>query len=116
MEKFGPNVIGVEFVCLAQKTYFIRYQRPDGSLFTDSRVRGITLNRKTQEQLTFDSVKEILMTRSEVYTEEPFKIGRNAKSATISSNPSKKLLRPTFNKRIVLDNYSTIPYGFVKPL
>lgn len=79
------------------------------------KVRGFTLNFKNSQLINFESIKSLVcsMDRDEVISiENPSKIVREAKRRKVINKPEKKLYRIVYDKRILKEDFSTIPYGY----
>ena len=81
------------------------------------KIRGFTLNHRSAALLNFDSMKELVTTPEKrdgvITTQEPHKIVR--KWGHIYSVEQAKEYRVIYNKRRLLDDLSTLPFGW-KPL
>ena len=88
------------------------YQLEDGQQMC--KIRGYTLNHQIASLLNFDSMKELVTTtkkRDKVITiQEPHKIVR--KGGHIYSMEQTKDYRVVYNKRWLLDDLTTLPFGW----
>ncbi|XP_038047525.1 uncharacterized protein LOC119721520 [Patiria miniata] len=105
----------VSFVSGGPKNYAYKLARPDkGGYLTHCKVRGITLNYRNQFLVNFDTVSQ--MVRNEgpkrVQVTDPYKISRNKKTINIETKEAKKHYQVVYTKRVPLENYDTIPYGY----
>ena len=89
---------------------------------TETKIRGITLDYSASGKLNHNTIRELVHTycnELEVSEEEekvtidmPFKIIRNRKEKRIVTKRMKKDYRVVYNKRVVKENYETVPYGY----
>ncbi|CAB4015323.1 DNA polymerase [Paramuricea clavata] len=81
---------------------------------TVCKVRGITLNYRTQQHVNFDVMSG--MVRGEgpekVTVNIPYKINRNTKEKSGKTRSENKDYRIVYNKRVIVNNFDTLPYGF----
>ena len=78
---------------------------------TVCKVRGITLNYRTQQHDNFD-----VMVRGEspekVTVNIPYKINRDTKEKSVKTRSENKDYRIVYNKRVIVNKFDTLPYGF----
>ena len=103
----------IEFVTGGRKSYAYKIARPikDGNR-TICKVRGITLNYKNSLTTNFDTIKDVVINnRDDVKTvRNDFKITSDHKRLlTVHQD---KDYRIVFDKRVIMQDYSTRPYGF----
>ena len=89
---------------------------------TETKIRGITLDYSASGKLNHNTIRELVYVycnELEVSEEEkkvtidmPFKIIRNRKEKRIVTKRMKKDYRVVYNKRVVKENYETVPYGY----
>ena len=85
---------------------------------TDTKVRGITLDYAATGKLNHDVVRALLHlhvncdTNAKVTVDMPFKITRDKKEKDIVTKRMKKDYRIVYNKRVITENYETLPYGY----
>lgn len=82
---------------------------------TCCKVRGFTLNFKNSQLINFESIKSLVCSMDHdamISIENPSKIVREAKRRKVVNKPEKKLYRIVYDKRILKDDFSTIPYGY----
>jgi hypothetical protein len=75
-------------------------------------ARGITLNYKNSLTINFDTIKDMVINnRDDVKTvRDDFKITRDHKRLiTVHQDKDNRIV---FDKRVVMQDYSTRPYGF----
>ena len=108
-----PDKRMIECVTGGPKNYAYKIARPnkDGNT-TICKVRGITLNYKNSLAINFDTIKDMVINnRDDVkIVMNDFKITRDHKRLlTVHQD---KDYRIVFDKRVVMQDYSTRPYGF----
>jgi hypothetical protein len=103
----------IEFVTGGPKNYAYKIAIPDkDGNTTICKVRGITLNYKNFLTINFDTIKDMVINnRDDVKTaRDDYKITRDHKRLlTVHQD---KDYRIVFDKRVVIQDYSTRPYGF----
>jgi hypothetical protein len=76
-------------------------------------VKGVTFNYQACEKLNYQSLKHIVCrNQNEKIVVPQYKFFRKKHHWTVSTGVQNKVFRFTFDKRILLPNYSTIPYGY----
>ena len=82
-------------------------------------MRGITLNCTAKQKVNFDVIRSLVYLHAEcnvtgqVSVDIPFKITpRNTKTKNIETKRMKKDYRIVYNKRVIVDDYRTLPYGY----
>ena len=103
----------IEFVTGGLKNYSYKIARPgkDGNT-TICKVRGITLNYKNSLTINFETIKDMVINnRDDVKTvRDDYKITRDHKRLlTVHQD---KDYRIVFDKRVIMQDYNTRPYGF----
>ena len=98
------------FVSGGPKNY--SYQLNTGK--TICKVRGITLNYRTQQDVNFEVMSNMVRgVGPEIITVDiPFKIVRDRKDRNVITKSETKDYRVVYNKRVIVNNYDTVPYGF----
>ena len=102
------------FVSGGPKNY--AYRTKNGK--TDTKVRGITLDYAATGKLNHDVVRALVHlhvncnTDAKVTVDIPFKITRDKKEKDIVTKRMKKDYRIVYNKRVITENYETVPYGY----
>ena len=85
---------------------------------TDTKIRGITLDYTTLKKLNPDVVRALVhlhvncKTEAKVTINIPFKITRDKKEKDIITKKTKKDYRIVYDKRVITENYGTLPYGY----
>jgi hypothetical protein len=84
----------------------------------ETKVRGITLNCSAQQKVNFDVIRSLVYLHAKcnvtgkVTVDIPLKITRNAKDRNIETKRMKKDYRIVYDKRLIIDDYKTLPYGY----
>ena len=74
-------------------------------------IKGFSLNKKSKETINFESVKDLLMNdRTKMLKADQLKFTR--KNWEITTSVIQKMYRFVYDKRYIVDNYETRPYGF----
>ena len=85
---------------------------------TETKIRGITLNYDATKKINMDVMRHLVDSRVNGYNEEkvtlvnPHKITRDKKEMNIVTKKMKKDYRIVYNKRVITENYGTLPYGY----
>lgn len=74
------------------------------------KVKGIGLNYKTNLIINLNSMKGMVDNRDTVLSVADNNITRNKPSLEVKS--SEKKYRFVYDKRVITENYETIPYGY----
>ena len=104
----------VEFVSAGPKNY--AYRLSNGSCYC--KVKGFTLNHKNSQKINFQAMcNEVFLwyfqgLSSGLSVHNPRKICRNAKEQNIFNREENKKYSVVYDKRRVLSNMDTLPYGF----
>ena len=83
-----------------------------------TKIRGITLDYATTEKLNFEAMCSLLHlylkcgVDGRVATDKPNKITRDKKNKKIATKSMSKDYQIVYNKRVVKENYGTVPYGY----
>ena len=102
------------FVSGGPKNY--AYQTKNGKSVT--RIRGFTRDYATSTVLSYDMMKELVCLyvdpeeENEKVTVTRDNIVRDKKESKIYTKKQKKDYRIVYNKRVVNENYETVPYGY----
>ena len=82
------------------------------------KIRGITLNYDASKTIKVDVMRHLVELYVDCHIQDkvtvniPYKITRDKKEKNIVTKRTKKDYRIVYNKRIVKDNYETVPYGY----
>ena len=102
------------FVSGGPKNYAYRTKKGK----TDTKIRGITLDYAATGKINHDVIRELVHlytdgdTETKVTVDIPFKITRDKKEKNIVTKKMKKDYRIVYNKRVITENYATLPYGY----
>ena len=92
------------------------YRTNEGKV--ETKIRGITLNCTARQTVNIDVVQELVqlyaMDKEErrVTVDIPYKITRDNRTKNIVTKHMKKDYRIVYNKRVIVENYKTLPYGY----
>ena len=82
------------------------------------KIRGITLNYDASKTININVMRRLVdlyvdsHVQGKVTINIPYKITRDRKDRNIVTKRTKKDYRIVYNKRVVKDNYETVPYGY----
>ena len=82
------------------------------------KIRGITLNYAALQKVNFEVMCNFIDLyvgcgiQDKVTIDNPFQITRDKKNKKIITKGTKKDYQIVYNKRVVKDNYGTVPYGY----
>ena len=85
---------------------------------TEIKVRGITLDCTARQKVNFEVLCALVFLHTEcgvtgkVSVDTPFRISRNTKTKEIQTKQMKKDYKIVYNKRVITQNYKTLPYGY----
>ena len=108
-----PNGRISQFVTGGPKNY--AYQVQNGNnVNTVCKIRGITLNYKTSLQITYDTIKDMVLgSWDDVITVcDKFKIVRDCRTSSLLTTSQAKQYKIVFDKRVARSDLTTIPYGY----
>ena len=83
-----------------------------------TKIRGITLDYATTKKLNFEVMCSLIRLyvncgiQGKVTVDNPFKITRDKKNKKIVTKRTSKGYQIVYNKRVVKENYGTVPYGY----
>lgn len=81
--------------------------------YTKTVVKGISINKSTLADLNFESIKDIVLNdQTKKISVEQLKFSRNKHTCEVFSENVKKQYGFVYDKRILLDDLTTLPYGF----
>ena len=84
----------------------------------ETKIRGITLDYAATKKINFDVMRHLVDSHVNCHNEEKvtvdmqFKITRDKKEKNIVTKKMKKDYRIVYNKRVITENYATLPYGY----
>ena len=85
---------------------------------SETKIRGITLDYAATKKINLDVMRHLVHSHVNCHTEEkvtvdiPFKITRDKKEKNIVTKKMKKDYRIVYNKRVITQDYGTLPYGY----
>ena len=108
-----PNRTITHFVSGGPKNYAYK-ATVDGKPATVCKVRGITLNFKNSLEINYDTVERLVTQEPEkrISTSSDFKIVRDKTHTRLLTTSQQKDYRVVFDKRVIQEDYETIPFGF----
>ena len=88
------------------------YQTESG--FIQMKIRGFSLNHSASQTINFDSFKNLILNdkQGSLVTTNPKKIIRIEHKQKIVNREESKNFSMVFDKRILLADYRTLPYGY----
>ena len=103
-----------EFMAGGPKNYaYVTSQGKNGT-----KIRGITLDHAALKKLNPSTMRFLVQAhakqhvKAKVTVDMPFKITRDKKNKKIFTKKMKKDYQIVYNKRVITDNYETVPYGY----
>lgn len=110
-DELPPGQHIVDFISLAPKTYSYITNTGDSVI----KLKGFTVNRQVKKVVNFPSLLQLLHGPKDetIAVDYPFNIVRNKRTMEVSCVELSKRLRTTYTKRVVLENFSTLPYGHI---
>ena len=85
---------------------------------SQTKIRGITLDYAADKKLNLNVMRGLVHlhvnchTEAKVTVDIPFKITRDKKEKNIVTKRMKKDYRVVYNKRVITQDYETLPYGY----
>ena len=99
----------VEFASAGPKNY--TYKLDTG--ITHTKIKGFSLNIAASSTIDFQKIKEIVTSKEEIEIPiEQNTITRDKSNWTVQTKTFNKIYRQVYDKRIILNDLSTVPYGF----
>jgi len=118
LKDFGPYAYIEEFVSGGPKNYAYKVMgTSDGNPAYCIKVRGISLNNSTAKKVNFETLKRLVhQFVKEKETEEvcvvTSRIDVNRRDRQVVTRNTEKKYRVVYDKRIVRDDFTTLPYGY----
>ena len=80
---------------------------------TECKVKGFKQYHETAKHINFDSIKNIVTSnRDKTIEVEQLSFERSKKDWNVSCEVRKKLYGFVYDKRVLLDDLTTLPYGY----
>ena len=85
---------------------------------SETKIRGITLDYAATKKINPSIMRDLVHlhvnchTEAKVTVDIPFKVTRDKKEKNIVTKRMKKDYRIVYNKRVITENYETLPYGY----
>ena len=83
-----------------------------------AKVRGVTLDSTAKQKANFDVIRDLVYLHAQchvtghVSVDIPLKITRDAKTENIETTRMKKDYRIVYDKRVIVEDYETLPHGY----
>jgi hypothetical protein len=97
-----------EFISTGPKAY--SYSTKHGHTVT--KLKGFTLNYKNSLQINFESMKNVLFHNEKITVTNENKITRDKRTFEIYNVHEEKQYKMLFDKRVLMSDYHTLPYGY----
>ena len=84
----------------------------------EMKIRGITLNCTARQTINLNVIQELVHLYAiekesrQVTVDIPYRITRDTQTKDIVTKRMKKDYRIVYNKRVIVEDYKTLPYGF----
>jgi len=98
-----------EIICTGAKSYSYRTNKNKVVV----KQKGITLDHTSSNIFTFEAVRDIVLKDIKLESAERFQFSWDNKTKDVETKYVSRTVKPTVDtKRIVLDNYDTLPFGY----
>ena len=105
----------MKFVGMGPKNYGYEYVEKDGQHKSTSKVKGLTLDDTTSQLIHFHRMLEWAKSTCRDFKETvDYQRIRKHKDRRVTTAKQSKTYRFTYNKRVILKNGYTVPYGLGK--
>jgi hypothetical protein len=98
----------VEFVSAGPKNY--SFALDTGKTF--AKIKGLCLSYKTEEVINFETMKKIVIDKSEPIKVEQMNFKKDKKTWGIQTVHNKKIYQMVYDKRVLKNDFTTLPFGF----
>ena len=84
----------------------------------ETNVRGITLDSTAKQKVSFDMIRALVYLHAQCHVtghvsmDIPLKITRDVKTKNIETKRMKKDYHIVYDKRVSVEDYKTLPYGY----
>jgi hypothetical protein len=75
-------------------------------------VKGFSLKGDTRKKITFDRINQCVRDRKKEISTSYTEFTRS-NNQTINVQKAEKVFRFTFDKRIIRNDFTTVPYGYI---
>lgn len=99
-----------EFISSGPKSY--SYRLDDGK--EDVKIKGVAINPINSHLVNFDGIKEMLFRGNQIQLPPYNLFVRDKVRGAIYNRRTTKTVKLVYTKRILLDNFDTIPFGYIK--
>src|SRR6267143_1842709 len=100
----------IGFCSIGPKSYAVQTLLPNGDLVEFVKFKGIQLTETTR--CTYDDFKKMVHTNYKMEFKVPFNLRRNMGTGELRQVDLTKYVSKEFNKRIVVDDFCTVPFGY----
>ena len=108
-----PGARIVKFVGMGPKNYGYEYVDKDGQRKSTCKVKGLTLDYNTSQLIHFHQMLEWAKSESRNFqVTVNYNRIRKHKDRRVTTERQSKTYRFTYNKRVILPNGYTVPYGY----
>ena len=98
-----------EFVSAGPKNYGYKLDTDKSHAL----VKGFAINHLSSLKLNYDAIKKIVTEDiNKKLTIDQLKFTRNKKNWNIQTEIIKKIYRVVYDKRVITENFKTLPYGY----
>ncbi len=113
--EFGQGAVMDSFVSAGPKNYAFRVRKADGSFVHKVKIRGFSLNHTAAAQLNFKTLRKTVYDHVRLGQENTISVVApqivRSHDREIRTKQMSKMYSFTFDKRWILDDFSTLPYG-----
>ena len=113
-DELDNNDYITEFVSSGAKSYAYTTKNSKDPVV---KMKGVTLNYNTCKKINFKSVVDLVLNKETAFSipiTTTRKFIRNSRLAELKSAPYTKCVKFVYDKRVIIDNNLTVPYGYQK--